>query len=108
MRKAINKGMRWYLAQRYKHIHAFYQNPHPVQQKWVNYLIKSAQLTEWGKKFDFKSIRSAEEFAKRVPIQDYESLKPLIERMMLGEKDCLLYTSPSPRDRTRARMPSSA
>ena len=22
--------------------------------------------------------------------------------------DCLLYTSPSPRDRTRARMPSSA
>ena len=23
-------------------------------------------------------------------------------------KDCLLYTSPSPRDRTRSRMPSSA
>ena len=23
-------------------------------------------------------------------------------------KDCLLYTSPSPRDRTRPRMPSSA
>ena len=26
-------------------------------------------------------------------------------RLML---DCLLYTSPSPRDRTRSRMPSSA
>ena len=25
-----------------------------------------------------------------------------------GTKDCLLYTSPSPRDRTRSRMPSSA
>ena len=25
-----------------------------------------------------------------------------------AEKDCLLYTSPSPRDRTRSRMPSSA
>ena len=25
-----------------------------------------------------------------------------------GNKDCLLYTSPSPRDRTRSRMPSSA
>ena len=24
------------------------------------------------------------------------------------DNDCLLYTSPSPRDRTRARMPSSA
>ena len=25
-----------------------------------------------------------------------------------GHKTCLLYTSPSPRDRTRSRMPSSA
>ena len=25
-----------------------------------------------------------------------------------GSKACLLYTSPSPRDRTRSRMPSSA
>ena len=25
-----------------------------------------------------------------------------------GRKGCLLYTSPSPRDRTRSRMPSSA
>ena len=25
-----------------------------------------------------------------------------------GNRDCLLYTSPSPRDRTRSRMPSSA
>ena len=26
----------------------------------------------------------------------------------LDKKNCLLYTSPSPRDRTRSRMPSSA
>ena len=27
---------------------------------------------------------------------------------LLNPRDCLLYTSPSPRDRTRSRMPSSA
>ena len=27
---------------------------------------------------------------------------------VLNRRDCLLYTSPSPRDRTRSRMPSSA
>ena len=46
--------------------------------------------------------------------QEGESHKPAIDR---DEKDqqgnketttCLLYTSPSPRDRTRSRMPSSA
>jgi len=29
-------------------------------------------------------------------------------RLLKRNKDCLLYTSPSPRDRTRSRMPSSA
>ena len=35
---------------------------------------------------------------------ELEHLKPIYELYM----DCLLYTSPSPRDRTRSRMPSSA
>ena len=33
----------------------------------------------------------------------YKEAQPL-----KGAKVCLLYTSPSPRDRTRSRMPSSA
>ena len=33
---------------------------------------------------------------------------PLIGRLVANAKRCLLYTSPSPRDRTRSRMPSSA
>ena len=30
------------------------------------------------------------------------------KRLVSEYSDCLLYTSPSPRDRTRSRMPSSA
>ena len=30
------------------------------------------------------------------------------EKIIAKYRDCLLYTSPSPRDRTRSRMPSSA
>ena len=36
-------------------------------------------------------------------VQTYMELRDIL----LG-RDCLLYTSPSPRDRTRSRMPSSA
>ena len=32
----------------------------------------------------------------------------LEKRLLEASKVCLLYTSPSPRDRTRSRMPSSA
>ena len=39
-----------------------------------------------------------------------KGMKILVEAVSvtLGPKGCLLYTSPSPRDRTRSRMPSSA
>ena len=30
------------------------------------------------------------------------------ESLVMDDEGCLLYTSPSPRDRTRSRMPSSA
>ena len=42
----------------------------------------------------------------------YSTLAALIARTIIFPvgvlSDCLLYTSPSPRDRTRSRMPSSA
>ena len=48
------------------------------------------------------------------PIQDSSVtrvgglLDPNVERIFTLRPDCLLYTSPSPRDATLARMPSSA
>ena len=38
--------------------------------------------------------------------QEFPMLKPVKRRG--NRRYCLLYTSPSPRDRTRSRMPSSA
>ena len=36
------------------------------------------------------------------------SMQPGKFKQLLNDRACLLYTSPSPRDRTRSRMPSSA
>ena len=41
-------------------------------------------------------------------LQRREPLQALIETLMNERKACLLYTSPSPRDATLSRMPSSA
>ena len=48
-----------------------------------------------------------DEWARRAYIGDETEQLDLL-RSLLGEQACLLYTSPSPRDRTRSRMPSSA
>ena len=49
------------------------------------------------------------ELAKRVKDEDIEKLKKDAEKMIDTRlKGCLLYTSPSPRDLSTSRMPSSA
>ena len=89
MKKLINKGMQFFFQQRYKRILHFMEHPHEVQSAVLKELIQSTKHTEWGRNHDFKSVKTQADFAERVPIQDYESLKPYIERMMLGESDVL-------------------
>ena len=40
--------------------------------------------------------------------QDVEKIFAYLKELILRYEDCLLYTSPSPRDMRRSRMPSSA
>ena len=43
------------------------------------------------------------------PPVDIDGIRePVAGSLLYGNNICLLYTSPSPRDRTRSRMPSSA
>ena len=57
-------------------------------------------------KFDRASLQRGYQVYTEV-CASCHSMKYLTYRN-LAEKGCLLYTSPSPRDRTRSRMPSSA
>src|SRR5688572_8885397 len=56
-------------------------------------LLAAGQYTEFGRRHSFARIQSLEEFKKRVPIQEYNDLKPYIERMMKGE-DNVLWNTP--------------
>lgn len=67
----------------------FVKYPFDVQQEVFRNLIKSAQKTEWGEKYDYKSIKSVKEYQERVPVSRYEDIFPYIDRMMHGEKNIL-------------------
>lgn len=89
MRKLINAAFKQYHKLRYRSLKRFMDQPHKVQRRLLKQLIEASRHTEWGRTFNYRSIRNHEDFAKNVPIQDYESLKPYIQRMMHGEKDVL-------------------
>ncbi len=70
-------------------IELFIKYPIEVQDEWFNNLINDAKDTEWGKKFDYRSIENIQQFKQRVPVQNYDSLKPYIDRMLKGEQNLL-------------------
>jgi hypothetical protein len=55
-------------------------------------LLAAGQYTEFGRLHHFATIQSLGDYKKNVPIQEYEDLKPFIERMMKGEENILWNT----------------
>lgn len=84
-----NIALKIYLRLRQPRIKRLSKYPIEVQRRVFQQIIKQAQPTEIGKKYDFKSIKSPQTFAERVPVGDYETHKADINRMMHGEKDVL-------------------
>ncbi|MEI8007016.1 MAG: GH3 auxin-responsive promoter family protein, partial [Bacteroidota bacterium] len=88
----INSVISWLMKQRIHQIELFMKYPHEVQVELLKRLLSSARNTEWGKLFDFRSIQTYEEFRNRVPLNDYDSLKPCIDRLRQGEQNILWAT----------------
>jgi len=85
----VNSIFTWYMKKRVHQIELFMKYPVDVQEEWFHNLIMSAENTEWGKKYDYRSIENSKQFKERVPLQNYDSLKPYIERMLQGEQNIL-------------------
>ncbi len=85
----INSILSWFLKKRIPQIEHFKKNPHEVQNNLMLDLVKTARHTEWGEKYDYKSIKTYDDFKNRVPISEYEQIKPYINRLITGEKNIL-------------------
>ena len=73
------------------------------QKKAVFSLHVECSSTMYRKHFDFTTYKKT----VRIPVDHLAGVVE-INVVARAKKSCLLYTSPSPRDRTRSRMPSSA
>lgn len=65
----------------------FLKYPIDVQEELLIKLLQKAKDTELGSKYGFSTIINYKQFSERVPIQQYESIEPLIERARKGEQN---------------------
>ena len=78
----------------YKETQTWAKNPIVTQEKVFKDLIDNAVNTKFGKDHHFAAINTHEDFAKQVPIRDYEILKPYIDKVVQGEADILWKGKP--------------
>ncbi len=65
------------------------ENPEAAQQLTFRQLIRQGRATRFGQDHGFDQICTYKDFASRVPVRDYEALKPYIEAILKGESDVL-------------------
>ena len=78
-----------YFNSRLKEIEQYAGHAGELQQRVLTRLVGMASSTEWGKKYDYSSIRTYEAFKNRLPIQTYEEIKPYVTRLRQGEQGLL-------------------
>lgn len=85
----LNSVLSWFIKKRMHQMELFIKYPIEVQEDVLSKLLSSAKNTEWGKKYDYGSIKTAQDYRQRVPVSTYEQLQPYIERVMRGEQQIL-------------------
>lgn len=68
--------------------------PIETQDKVFQHLISVGTGTIFGKDHDFVSINSHDDFVKKVPIRDYEALKPYVDKVVAGQENILWKGKP--------------
>ena len=83
----INSIVSWFNTKRLAEIDFAKEHPIDTQHEVLTQLLDNAKNTEWGQKFDFKSINSLNHFKQRLPVQTYEEIEPYVDRLRKGEQN---------------------
>lgn len=85
----INSLLSVFTQKRLVQIEFFKNNPLQVQRDSLQELLRMAENTVYGQKYDFHSILTAEQYRERVPVVHYEEMSQSIIRMLEGENNLL-------------------
>jgi hypothetical protein len=85
----FNSIFSWIIKKRIHQIELFRKYPVEVQTELLTKMMESASSTEFGKHYRFNGIRSHAAFKNEVPLQEYEQVKPFVDRLMNGEQNLL-------------------
>ncbi len=78
----------------YRKTQIWASNPVVTQQHVFEDLIRQAKETQFGKDHHFDQIKTFQDFAKNIPVRDYEGLKSYVDKVVKGEENILWKGKP--------------
>jgi hypothetical protein len=85
----FNSIFAWIMKKRIHQIDLFKKHPIEVQHELLIKLVDTARDTEWGEKHQFNKIKNYADFKAAMPLQDYNDIKPYVDRLFEGEQNLL-------------------
>lgn len=86
---------KWFAAWVNRDINNLRNNAVALQQQTLQQLLKQAANTVFARDHQFQQINHYNDFKSRVPVRDYEDLRPYIDRTTDGEVDVLWPGKPA-------------
>ena len=74
--------------------HSAVAEPANAQEEVLHRLLQDYAKTQYGRQHGAEHIQNLGDYRKAFPVTSYESYKPLIERVMAGEVELLLWEPP--------------
>ncbi len=76
-------------------VNHYTKDPMKAQRMTLNKILRRNKNCELGKKFDFASIKTIEDYQKKVPLTTYADYEPYVERMIHGKEKNLMFSGPN-------------
>lgn len=90
----ISVQIRWVRLIQGRRIAAAVRNPMAVQRALLARILRQNRATAFGRQHGFSEIGDYESFARRVPVSEFEALRPFVEAQMESGNNALTTAPP--------------
>ncbi len=87
--QVVGRAQRWALWPQARRFKRALSAPEPVQRAALEAMLRANADTAYGRQHGFATIKTAEEYAERVPVVTYDDLEPWLVRARAGEAGVL-------------------
>ena len=78
----------------YKPVEQFIENPKHVQEQNFRFLLERGTHTYYGSEHQFNTIETITDFQNKVPILNYEEMRPYLDKIIIEKQNNVLWDTP--------------